>query len=480
MHAPPQNLPSLVGRIFGNQFRLEALLGRGGMGEVYLAEQLELGRRVVLKLLLYSQQWSSPELEERFRREARVLAQLNHPNIVQLYSFGRTEDGISYLAMEYIDGHTLTATIRERGALPELLVLSMLDQICSALVEAHRHGIVHRDLKPDNVMTMDRYGQPAFVKVLDFGIAKLTRVHAPRLTQSGAILGTPQYIAPEQLREEPVDERTDIYALGLIGYELLTGEVPFVGDNTMDLMMRVLNDEPIPPSRKSHGGHVSAATEALIVRCLAKDREQRFQTSIELRDALAAIPRGTAAQSEQPEPQRVQARDTWPSLSLDMPEHEIPHVSRVRRRRARTLATAIAVLLGLLVVVGGVGWLASANITGTELLDGVATQPQSNGARGSEAAPLQLREWVQGMPFPQGTDYDGFEATYVDARVAASEERVLAFYRLHIREKWGAFEERDGELIVTNPDAPIDTLTVTADEKGSRLFIKRRDERDQL
>jgi len=487
VHAPPQNVPSLVGRIFGNQFRLESLLGRGGMGEVYLAEQLELGRRVVLKLLLNSQQWSSPELEERFRREARVLAQLNHPNIVQLYSFGRSDDGISYLAMEYIEGRTLTTMINERGALPELLVLSMLDQICSALVEAHRHGIVHRDLKPDNVMTMERYGQPAFVKVLDFGIAKLIHTQDPRLTRSGAILGTPQYIAPEQLREQPVDERTDIYALGLIGYELLTGEVPFAGDNTMDLMMRVLNDEAIPPSRKPHGAHVSAATEALIVRCLAKEREQRFQTSLELREALAAIPRGTGASSEhpviaapvtsepEPTPAPTEAKDSWPSLSLDEPEHDVVHVSRVRQRRARTFATAAAVLVGLLVVVGSIAWLASSNLTGTQLWNEVASQPQPSAAGGAaEALPLPVREWVQGMPFPDGTDYEGFEATYVDARVAASPDQVLTFYRSHIREKWGAFEDRGGELIVANPEAPIETLTVTADETGSRLFIKRR------
>lgn len=482
MNAPPHDTPSLVGRIFGGQFRLESLLGRGGMGEVYLAEQLELGRQVVLKLLLHSQ-WSSPEVEERFRREARVLARLNHPNIVQLYSFGRSDDGISYLAMEYIEGRTLTSMITERGALPESLVLSMLDQICSALVEAHRHGIVHRDLKPDNVMTTERYGQPAFVKVLDFGIAKLTRTHDARLTQSGAILGTPQYMAPEQLREQPVDERTDIYALGLIGYELLTGEVPFDGDNTMDLMLRVLNEEPVPLSRKPHGAHVSHATQELITRCIAKQPEQRFQTSTELRDALAAIARNTSPSPAPPVvvapvadpapaaavPPTAAASHTRPSLALDASELELPRAHR--SRGARTALTSIAVLFGLLSLIVAVAWLASSNIRGTQLGSILSGQPASE-------APLAVREWVQGIPFPEGTDYDEFEPTYVDAHVAASTAAVLAFYRGQIREKWGAFQDLEDELIVTQPSAPIEKVTVTADQEGSRLFIKRRDPGD--
>lgn len=492
-----------MGRIFGNQFRLESLLGRGGMGEVYCAEQLEIGRRVVLKLLLNSQLWSTPELEERFRREARVLAQLNHPNIVQLYSFGRSDDGISYLAMEFIEGRTLTRTIAERGALAEALALSILDQICSALVEAHRYGIVHRDLKPDNVMTMERYGQPAFVKVLDFGIAKLTRTHDPRLTRSGAILGTPQYMAPEQLREQPVDERTDVYALGLIGYELLTGEVPFAADNTMDLMLRVLSEEATPPSRKPHGTHISAATEALIVRCLAKEPEQRFQTSTALRDALAAIPRSQRASPEPPradpaasEPAHGAAAastsDSTPAeysqpvahesgTSFVLREHDSDMASgtSVRPRRVRTLAAAAAVLSLLIAIAGVIGWLASLDVAGTKDSTEAAAAPQPSAAGSGntpEASFLPVREWIQGMPFPDGTEYEKFEPTFIDAHVAAPTSRVIEFYRHHIASKWGAVQELDGELVVSNPSAAIETVTVTPQGEGSRLFIKRRDQ----
>jgi tRNA A-37 threonylcarbamoyl transferase component Bud32 len=458
--SPSQPAQSLVGRVFGGQFRLEALLGRGGMGEVYLAEQLELGRHVVLKLLLYSQLWSSPELEERFRREARILARLNHPNIVQLYSFGRSEDGISYLAMEYIEGRTLTNTIAERGALSESLTLTILDQLASALVEAHGHGIVHRDLKPDNVMIVERYGRPAFVKVLDFGIAKLTRAHDPRLTRSGAILGTPQYMAPEQLKEQVIDERTDIYALGLIGYELLTGEVPFHGDNTMDLMLRVLNEEAVPPSRKPHGQHVSAATEAVICRCIAKEPEQRFQSAAELRDALAAVPRAPGRET----------RSERPMIELRL-ETEADSELRVRSRRGRAAAIGAGVSLVLIAAAGGLVWSAYA---GRSISLPVPAHTRDIEARG----PLSVREWVQGIPFPDGTDYDEFEPQFVEARVAADSSAVLAFYRLHIAEKWGAFQDLGGELVVSNPNAPIASVMVWDDEQGSRLFIKRRGPRD--
>ncbi len=447
------------------------------MGDVYAAEQLELGRRVVIKLLNNSTPWpaSSPELEERFRREARVLAQLNHPNIVQLYTFGRTEEGFSYLAMELVDGRTLSRVIADDGAMPERPLLRVLDQIASALGEAHALGIVHRDLKPDNVMLVERPGQPAVVKVLDFGIAKLTRAPELRITRTGAIVGTPQYMAPEQVREKDVDARTDIYALGLIAYELATGTVPFNADNTMDLMMRVIRDEAVPPSRKVAGLSISPALEALILRCLAKEPADRFQSSQELRAALAEIPREASA-SRPVDPPPVAAARPAPTEQVrpePLPEREPPAPTGLyldsrddaapvfleRQRRVRALVASMTVL-ALLIAGGGIAaWQLMA-----------ADPPAVDDASGL----LQLREWVQGLPFPQGTDYRAFSPGYVDATVDAPPPRVLAFYKHYVREKWGAFQDVGSGLIPESPDAPIRTLTVTPAGKGSRVFIARR------
>jgi tRNA A-37 threonylcarbamoyl transferase component Bud32 len=447
MSASADDKLGVIGRVFGEQFRIDALIGRGGMGEIYLAEQLGLGRRVVLKLL-HNARLTTAEQEPRFRREARVLAQLNHPNIVQLYAFGQSDDGITYLAMEYVEGQTLSALIEERGGQPELLVLGLLEQISSALVEAHRHGIVHRDLKPENVMMGERY-----VKVLDFGIAKLMHTRDMRLTHSGMFLGTPLYMAPEQLREQQVDERADIYALGVIGYELLTAELPFDSENSetpMDYMMRVLEDEPTP---LSHKVPVSQAFEALIMRCLAKDPAQRFQTSLQLQAALAALRGNAPSTGHEATVQRS------PALSLQ-DEHDFVHAARARRkRRARVWTIAVCAVVGLSIGVGAGFWR---EISGSPAADA------------NSGAPLGLREWVQGMPFPQGTSYDAFEPEQVDAHVDATPERVLAFYRVHLREKWSGVQEHGDELVIADPTAPIETIRVSALQRGSRVVVKRR------
>ncbi|MET0385707.1 MAG: protein kinase [Polyangiales bacterium] len=316
----------LSGRMLGNQFRLECLLGRGGMGDVYLAEQLEVGRRVVVKVLR-APHLSAPQSEERFRREARALAQLNHPNIVHLYTAGRTDDELAYLAMEYVEGRTLGSVIGERGALPEVEVLGILDQLCSALVEAHGRGVIHRDLKPDNVMLIERRSQPPLVKVLDFGIAKLAHMPDARITRDGEVIGTPLYMAPEQLRNKQVDERADIYALGAIGYEMLTGHLPFEGDTTLSVIARVLSERVIPPRERIPGLPLSAATDALIERCLAKEAADRYDSAQALRDALAAIAHGAAPHARGERERPAHAEHHPPSQHASSAAAQVPHLS---------------------------------------------------------------------------------------------------------------------------------------------------------
>jgi serine/threonine-protein kinase len=281
----------LIGTVLAGQFRIVRLLGAGGMGSVYLADQLGVGRQVVIKLMLPGLAESSrvAELEERFQREARLVAQLNHPNLVQLYTFGRCENGQLYLAMEFVPGRTLRQVLGESGALAEVRVLLLMDQMCAALHEAHAIGIIHRDLKPDNVMLTQRRDGSDLIKVLDFGIAKpMQQTPDKALTATGAIFGTPQYMAPEQVHARGVDQRTDVYALGLIAYELLAGTPPFEADSAVGIMMKHASARPVPLSERRAGLKLGADTERLIARCLEKDPARRFADMLEMQAALRA------------------------------------------------------------------------------------------------------------------------------------------------------------------------------------------------
>jgi len=278
---------SLVGQVIASQFRVLRKLGAGGMGAVFLAEQIEMDRKVVVKVLHPEMTMGNPVAIERFRREAKAVAQLNHPNIVQVFVFGQAEGGQMYLAMEYIEGRDLAHELTQ-GPMPQPRALRILDQCCAALVEAHGAGIVHRDLKPENIMLADRHGNPDYVKVLDFGIAKLHdgggAGHNPTLTQAGSVFGTPRYMSPEQVKGEPVDARSDIYALGVILYEMLVGRHPFVASNTIDYLMKHVN-EPVPPP-SAEGLDIQPRIEALLLRCLDKDPADRFQSAAELQREL--------------------------------------------------------------------------------------------------------------------------------------------------------------------------------------------------
>ncbi len=274
----------LIGSLVASQFRVERLLGQGGMGAVYLAEQVDMGRSVVLKVMHPG--LSDAGLEDRFKREAKMIAQLNHPNIVQVHVFGKTSTDQWYFAMEYIDGGTLFQLMVDEGAMAEARALRIVDQVCSALAEAHAIGVIHRDLKPDNIMLTSRHGNADYVKVLDFGIAKMIDSKESRLTRTGSVFGTPQYMAPEQARGAPTDQRTDVYALGLILYEMVTGRSPFTVEYTMEYLTKHLTEPVIPPRERFDGLVMLPRTEAAILKCLAKSPEDRFQSVHELQREL--------------------------------------------------------------------------------------------------------------------------------------------------------------------------------------------------
>jgi len=280
----------IIGALFDGRYQILRKLGAGGMANVYLAEDQELGRRVAIKIL-NDRHANDEQFVERFRREAKNAAALSHPNIVSIYDRGEAE-GTYYIAMEYLDGRSLKELILSRGDAPIAVVVEYARQILSALRFAHRHGIVHRDIKPHNVL-VDGEGR---VKVTDFGIA---RAGTSQMTEAGSIVGTAQYLSPEQARGADVDQRSDLYSLGVLMYEMLTGEVPFSGDTPVEIAMKHLSQTPVPPSAKRH--EVPRELDMVVMRALAKDPDDRYQSADEMEADLDRVARGVgvAPQTEE-------------------------------------------------------------------------------------------------------------------------------------------------------------------------------------
>jgi serine/threonine protein kinase len=271
------------------QYVIEEKLGQGGMAEVYLARHTELRRSAALKLL--PPERAGDATVTRFEREIRVTSRLTHPNIVVIYDYGRTEDGVFYYAMERLEGSDLERLVTKNGPLAPARVVDILLQIASALGEAHAAGLIHRDLKPANVFLCDRGGLRDTVKVLDFGLVKERRPPegaAVHQTDVNVLIGTPAYISPEAIvSPSEIDARSDLYSLGALGYFLLTGEQVFEGDTVVTQCIAHLHEEPLPPSMRV-GQTLPRDLERLILCCLAKRPEDRPQSATALREALLA------------------------------------------------------------------------------------------------------------------------------------------------------------------------------------------------
>jgi serine/threonine-protein kinase len=274
---------TLLHTLFDGRYRILRKLGSGGMANVYLAEDQELGRRVAIKIL-NDRHANDDQFVERFRREAKNAAGLSHPNIVSIYDRGEAE-GTYYIAMEFLDGRSLKELIVSRGPAPVSVAIDYTRQILAALRFAHRNGIVHRDIKPHNVL-VDGEGR---LKVTDFGIA---RAGASQMTEAGSIIGTAQYLSPEQAKGAPVDQTSDLYSVGVVLYELLTGVVPFSGDTPVEIAMKHLSAVPDPPS--SHRSEIPRELDKVVMRALAKDPHERYQTAEEFDADLARVARGAA------------------------------------------------------------------------------------------------------------------------------------------------------------------------------------------
>jgi serine/threonine-protein kinase len=258
------------------QYRLRRLLGQGGMGEVHLAEHQFLRRACAVKLIRPEQAGNEDTLA-RFEREVRAAAKLTHPNTIQIYDYGRSEDGTFYYAMEYLPGISLLELVDRHGPLPAARAVHVLTQICGALREAHSHGLVHRDLKPANVMLCERGGVHDVVKLLDYGLVVTTNIaeEEARLTRSGMVVGTPEFMSPEQCGgDSTVSGASDIYSLGAVAYYLISGRAPFTGRSIMQIMAAHLYETPRPI--REHRPDVSEELERVIARCLEKMPEKRY------------------------------------------------------------------------------------------------------------------------------------------------------------------------------------------------------------
>ncbi|HET9753957.1 MAG TPA: serine/threonine-protein kinase, partial [Myxococcales bacterium] len=285
----------LLGHVVAGRFKLEEMIGQGGMGTVYRARHLALDRVVCLKMLRPAL-LEDPTVVGRFEREAKAASRLNHANSIQVLDFGRNEsDGTLFIAMEYVQGKDLRVVLRDEWPLPETRLCNIMAQVLAALGEAHAHNVVHRDLKPENIMVEQRSDHTDFVTVLDFGIAKILDSDLPGLTRSDVVCGTPQYMAPEQATGTQLDARCDLYAVGVILYQMATGHLPFDGQNSMEVLTRHVNEPPVPPRQRAPSAPISAAMEALILRALAKDPAARPQTAEQFRQLLLAVPRQKTA-----------------------------------------------------------------------------------------------------------------------------------------------------------------------------------------
>jgi serine/threonine-protein kinase len=338
----------MIGESVGN-YVVRSKIGEGGMGAVYLAEHARLGRRVAVKVLLPHMS-RNPQLIARFFNEAKAATEIKNQHIVDVLDFGELADGSSYIVMEWLEGKTLSEVLAKEGRLSIARTARIAQGVAKALAAAHAHGIIHRDLKPENIFLVERDGDADFVKVLDFGIAKLALGDAGDVrTQTGAILGTPLYMSPEQCNGAPVDRRTDVYAMGVILYQMLTGTLPFNTTKLTELL--VAHATLKPPPLRDHEPSITLATESAVLQALEKDPERRFDSIEALARAIteerhvAALPATTPSALPVPTPVSSPASQTAAEVFV-----------RVGIRGKRPLvivaafsaiAVAVLVLLGL-------------------------------------------------------------------------------------------------------------------------------------
>ena len=405
----PETAP--VGKVLAGKYRIESLLKQGGMGAVYRATHLMLHKPIAIKLI-------KPELVttqdtiSRFHREAQAASKLDHPNIVTIHDLGESEDVTLYIAMELVSGTSLKELVKAEGALRPERAVRIATAIGSALALAHRNHIIHRDLKPQNIMICrDAHGQEQ-PKLLDFGIAKTFESEGPALTSTGLVFGTPHYMSPEQAKSPAVDGRSDLYALGIILYEMLVGKVPFDAESIPAILVKHLNEAPKPPTELRPG--LDPKLEAIVLRCLEKEPERRYQTAEELTDALgksaSAVAKSVPAAvsvgmpSGAPRiPDSATNRATQPTVRLT--EQPTRQTAPAPSSGSKGVAIAVGIAVLLLLAVGGAGLWGVSKLLRDDPQG--ASRPESDMAedvpQGSPAA-APLEPLTAQTPPPQAID----------------------------------------------------------------------------